>query len=118
MDTDKFNTFDHAMRLKLPCISHAKLELTAAAVELVVVNGDAVIQAYGANGQIKPEPHAPVVAEILHRPLIRGGDHITDIIKECEPHTHAMLLLDDRDAVFCRPKPVSVAADRFRKVSA
>src|SRR6516225_3025536 len=104
--------------LELPCIPHAKLELAAAAVESVVVNRDAVVEADWPDRQIEPEADAPVVAEIIQGPLIGGGYNVADIVEECESHTHSMLLLDNRDAVFYRAKPVGVAADRLGEVSA
>src|SRR5713101_7662508 len=85
---------------KFACITHAKLESAGAAVELVVVDGDAIIQAQGANGEVEAQTEAPVVIQIVQVEVVRPYRHVANIIEQRETQA-----LDNGNAVLRRTKP-------------
>src|SRR5258708_3729132 len=93
---------------KLPRITYAELETAGAAVELIVMKGDAIIQPQRADGQVKAQTKAPVVVQIVQVEVVRPCRHVANIVEERETQT-----LDYGDAVLGRAEPVSVAADRL-----
>src|SRR2546425_6931931 len=102
---------------EFPSIADAELEPARAAVELVVVNGDAIVQAQRADGQVEAQAQAPVVGVITQVVMIRQAFQVANVVEQREADTDAgaalFLLLKDGDAVFGRTKPIGVAADWF-----
>jgi hypothetical protein len=98
-----------------PGVSHAKLELAVAGVELVMMNWNSVIQADRSNGKVQAQTNAPVIAKIIQRPIIRIGGNIADVVEDGKAHADSVLLFDDGDAVFGRPEPIGITTNGFRE---
>src|SRR5512140_3252897 len=96
---------------ELASVSHAELELPAALVELVMMDGYAVVEPDRADGQVQPQTGAVVVVEIIKTPVPGIGGDTADVVKHGETNTDAALLLKNRNAVFRGTEPISVAAD-------
>jgi len=95
--------------LKLPRVADAELELARAAVVDVMVNGNAVVEAQRADGQVEAQAETPVVIKVLLAEVIRLGGDVADIIEQSEAQP-----FDDRNAVFGGAEPVGIATDGFR----
>src|SRR5665213_4239526 len=94
--------------------AHAELELSAAAVVNVVVDGDAVVQPQRAEMRdVQPDAESPVVA-VTAGEGISGGVHRADVVEQGKAQAHAPVFFKDGNAVFQRAKPGGVAADGFR----
>src|ERR1019366_6772025 len=99
--------------LELPGPTHGKLELAGTAAVLVMADWDAVVEPQRTDGEVEAQAKTPVVAELAHVEVVGTAAHAADVVEKRGAHADAALLLEDRDAVFRRPKPIGVAADGF-----
>src|SRR5690242_13371003 len=97
--------------LELAGIPHAELELAVAAVPFVMVDGNAVIKAQRADGQVEAETNTPVVAEIAQVVRVGLKLDVADVIEQGEADRDSMALLEDGYAVFSRAEPERIAPD-------
>src|SRR5665213_2982463 len=112
------NLFGKSFILKFAGIADAELELAAAAVEVVMVDGNAVVQPQRAEMRdVQPQAQPPVVAETGSK-RISGGVHRADVVERSHADAGAIVFFKNGNAVFQRAKPVSVAAGWLVEISA
>src|ERR1039458_9341402 len=95
--------------------AHIELELPGAAVELVMADRNAVVEPQRADGEVEAYAQTPVVTESAQVEVVGFASHTADVVEQREAHANTMLLLEDRDAVLRRGKPIRVAAHRLIK---
>src|SRR5262245_43707312 len=104
----KLRNFGYQRILERALEADAELELTRATAESIVMDRNAVVQPQRPDRQVQSQADAPVIAVTRRIPQVRIEVDLAHVIEHREPQ-----VLDHRHAVFSRPEPVSVTANRF-----
>ncbi len=70
------------------------------------MDGDAVIEAQRATGQVKAQADTPVVAEVQGGEGVGIERHLAEVVKDSDSQP-----VNNGDAVFSRAKPIGVASN-------
>src|SRR5215469_15972819 len=61
---------------KLAGVAYTKLELAAAAIVLIVMDGNTVIEPERTDGKIQAKAQTPVISEVVQGEVVRIGSHV------------------------------------------